>query len=51
MNEPMKITLDAYQFIKKVVKNRLNSGRIYFPREWIGKRVKMVLIYLIDEEK
>jgi putative transposon-encoded protein len=44
MNEPMKITLDAYQVIEKVVKTGGNSGRVYVPIDWVGKRVKIVLM-------
>lgn len=46
----MKITLDAYQVIEKVVSVGGNSGRVYAPREWIGKRVKIVLIEPIDHD-
>ena len=52
MNEPMKITLDAYQVIEKVVKPGGNSGRVYVPIDWIGKRVKIILIDpIIEGEK
>jgi len=51
MSEPMKITLDAYQVIEKVVSAGGNSGRVYVPREWIGKRVKIVLIDSLDDSK
>jgi putative transposon-encoded protein len=44
MTEPMKITLDAYQVIEKVVKPGGNSGRVYVPIDWVGKRVKIVLV-------
>ncbi|MCK9405649.1 MAG: DUF2080 family transposase-associated protein [Methanothrix sp.] len=44
MNEPMKITLDAYQVIEKVVKPGGNSGRVYVPIDWVDKRVKIVLM-------
>ena len=50
MTDPMKITLDAYQVIEKVVKPGGNSGRVYVPKEWNGKKVKIVLIEPIDTE-
>ncbi len=40
----MKITLDAYQVIEKVVKPGGNSGRVYVPKEWVDKRVKIILM-------
>ncbi|MGV8175101.1 MAG: DUF2080 family transposase-associated protein [Methanothrix sp.] len=40
----MKVELEAYQVIEKVVKSSGNSGRVYVPKEWVGKRVKVLLI-------
>lgn len=40
----MEIKLEAFQVIEKVVKLSGNSGRVYVPKEWIGKRVKVLLI-------
>ena len=45
----MKIETDAYQVIEKVVKSGGNSGRVYVPVNWIGKRVKILLIDPLDE--
>jgi|WetSurMetagenome_2_1015567.scaffolds.fasta_scaffold72138_5 putative transposon-encoded protein len=48
----MDITIkDAYQVVEKVVSVGGNSGRVYVPREWIGKRVKIVLIDSLDQIK
>jgi putative transposon-encoded protein len=48
----MHITLDdAYQVIEKVVSAGGNSGRVYVPREWIGKRVKIVLMEPLENEQ
>jgi len=48
----MDITIkDAYQVIEKVVSAGGNSGRVYVPKEWISKRVKIVLIDPLDSEK
>ena len=45
MSINMDITIkDAYQVVEKVVSKGGNSGRVYVPREWVGKRVKIVLI-------
>lgn len=41
----MDITIkDAYQVVEKVVSVGGNSGRVYVPKEWVGKKVKIVLI-------
>jgi len=44
----MRVELEAYQVIEKVVSAGGNSGRVYVPKEWIGKRVKIVLIEPLD---
>lgn len=44
----MRIELEAYQVIEKEVKSSGNSGRVYVPKEWIGKRVKILLIEPLD---
>jgi putative transposon-encoded protein len=47
----MDITIkDAYQVIEKQVSTGGNSGRVYVPKEWINKRVKIVLIDPVDKE-
>jgi len=43
----MKVEVQAYQVIEKVVsKGTETSGRVYVPKEWINKTVK---IFLMDE--
>ena len=44
----MKIEVEAYQVIEKIVKSSGNSGRVYVPVDWIGKRVKILLIEPIE---
>lgn len=50
-NEQLKEALRDVRFevygqemIEKVVKRSGNSGRIYLPPDWIGKRVKIVRV-------
>lgn len=46
-NKTMKVEIIAYQAIeKKVAKGTKTSGRVYVPKEWIGKTVK---IFLMDD--
>lgn len=44
MNEQMKVEVQAYQVIEKTVKASGNSGRVYVPPTWIGKKVKVFLL-------
>ena len=39
-----KIQLTGYEMLEKKVNRSGNSGRVYVPVEWIGKRVKIVLL-------
>lgn len=44
MTEKMKIEVEGYEALEKGVTASGNSGRIYTPSDWIGKRVKMILL-------
>ncbi|NMG83678.1 MAG: DUF2080 family transposase-associated protein [Methanosarcinales archaeon] len=46
----MEIKIGAYETIEKVVKASGNSGRVYVPIDWIGKRVKILLIEPLEKE-
>ena len=45
----MEVKLEAYQVIEKTVKSAGNSGRVYVPKEWIGKKVKILLLEPLEE--
>jgi len=47
----MKIEIEAYQVIEKIVKSGGNSGRVYVPVDWIGKRVKILLMEPLEVVK
>lgn len=47
----MKIEITAYQVAEKIVKSGGNSGRVYVPVDWIGKRVKILLLEPLDDDK
>jgi putative transposon-encoded protein len=51
MNEQMKIEVQAYQIVEKKVKASGNSGRVYVPKEWVGKKVKVFLLEPVTEEE
>ncbi len=49
--ELMEIKINAYQIIEKTVKQSGNSGRVYVPIEWVGKKVKVVLLEPLNGRK
>jgi len=44
MIKKAKIELSGYEMLEKIVNKSGNSGRVYVPIEWIGKKVKIILI-------
>lgn len=51
MNEQMKVEVQAYQVIEKTVRVSGTSGRVYVPKEWVGRKVKIFLLEPVTEEK
>ena len=41
---PISMQMEGYEVIEKVAESSGNSGRIYVPKKWIGKKVRAVLI-------
>jgi putative transposon-encoded protein len=39
-----KIQLTGFEMLEKQVNKSGNSGRVYVPVEWIGKKVKVILL-------
>lgn len=39
-----KMQLTGFEMLEKRVNKSGNSGRVYVPVEWIGKRVKVILL-------
>lgn len=39
-----KIEVNGYEMLEKQVNQSGNSGRVYVPVEWIGKKVKIILL-------
>jgi putative transposon-encoded protein len=48
MTEVMEIHTRAFQAIDRVVRSIGNSGGIYLPKEWVGRKVKVLLV---EDEK
>jgi putative transposon-encoded protein len=47
--KPMKIETEAYDLREKTVGKGGSSGIVYVPRDWIGKKVKVLLIDELEE--
>jgi len=44
MAKEVKISLTGFEVLEKEVTKGGNSGRVYVPPQWIGKRVKIILV-------
>ena len=44
MRKETKIQLTGYEMLEKQVNKSGNSGRVYVPIDWIGKKVKVILL-------
>jgi len=44
MKKEVKISLTGFEMLEKQVNKSGHSGRIYVPVEWVGKRVKIILL-------
>ncbi|MEA3515199.1 MAG: DUF2080 family transposase-associated protein [Nanoarchaeota archaeon] len=44
MKKTIKLQMEGYEVIEKRAERGGNSGRIYVPKSWIGKKVRVVLI-------
>lgn len=44
MKKQTKIQLTGYEMLEKQVNKSGNSGRVYVPIDWVGKRVKVILL-------
>jgi putative transposon-encoded protein len=51
MQPSMKVEVRAYQVIEKIVKASGTSGRVYVPPDWVGKRVKILLMDPLEERE
>ena len=44
MRNEVNIQLVGFEMLEKQVNQSGNSGRVYVPIEWVGKRVKIILL-------
>jgi putative transposon-encoded protein len=40
----ISMKMEGFEVIEKVAESSGNSGRIYVPKKWIGKKVRAVLL-------
>jgi putative transposon-encoded protein len=40
----IQIQMEGYEILEKIPELGGNSGRVYVPKSWIGKKVRVVLI-------
>lgn len=45
----MQVKMEGYEVVQKKATPGGHSGRIYVPKNWIGKKVRAVLIEDIEE--
>ncbi len=44
MRKPIQMRMDGYEVVEKVAQAGGNSARIYVPKAWLGKKIRVVLI-------
>ena len=44
MAKPILIRMEGYEVVEKVAKAGGNSARVYVPKKWQGKKVRVVLV-------
>jgi putative transposon-encoded protein len=49
--ESMTIQSSAYEVLERTVKGRGTSGGVYLPVSWVGKRVKILLLDPVENDK
>jgi len=44
MKKKVNLQITGFEMLEKSVNKSGNSGRVYVPIEWIGKKVKIILL-------
>ncbi len=50
MKKPITVTYDCYETIEKEVRNGGHSGRVFVPKSWAGRRVRILLMEPTEED-
>ena len=48
--DKMKMEFECYLSLDKEVKKQKNSGAVYVPKAWIGKKARVLLLEPIQDE-
>ncbi len=48
VKKPIKMEHEGYEVIEKIAENGGNSSRVYVPKKWEGKKVRIILIEPYD---
>jgi hypothetical protein len=49
-DQPSEFKVIGYEMFDREVKQSGNTGRVYLPKDWIGKRVKIIRVSKLDYE-
>jgi putative transposon-encoded protein len=44
MGNPIQMRMEGFEVVEKIPERGGNSARIYVPKHWMGKKVRVVLI-------
>ena len=47
----MRVEIEGYEAIEKIVKSGGNSGRVYVPIDWLNCRVKVIRLDTLMDNK
>ncbi|MHA2031208.1 MAG: DUF2080 family transposase-associated protein [Candidatus Kariarchaeaceae archaeon] len=47
-DQPSEFKVIGYEMLEREVKQSGNTGRVYLPKNWIGKRIKIIRISKLD---
>lgn len=47
-DQPAEFKVTGYEMLERLVKQSGNSGRVYLPPNWIGKRVKIIRVTKLE---
>ena len=44
MKKAIRMEMEGYEIMEKEAEKGGNSGRVYVPKKWIGKKVRIILM-------
>lgn len=47
-DQPSEFKVIGYEMLEREVKQSGNTGRVYLPKNWVGKRIKIIRISKLD---